>query len=804
MKRSVSLLLAFLIAPPSLFAAEAEADLIALLQSRASGPEKSAACYQLRLTGTVRCVPALAALLTEEAVSHAVCHALEGLPFPEAGEALRAALATTSGRIKVGVIDSLGWRGEAASVPFLVPLLKDPQPEIAAAAAAALGRLATPEAARALAQARENVGPAVRPVVLDAMLRAADRLAAKHPDLARELYGNLYEAGDSPEIRAAAGRGLVLAHPELLTDPGRVDSFKAALSGTDRFLRAAALAVLRETPHPGVLENLLFAWTGLPPEAQVAVLDASVRLGVNAVATARQASQSPVLSVRLAAWQALAELNDLDSIAALIRVAVAGDTDERKVARESLQRLRGEDVLGVLKECLETADPGTRVELLRLLGERGDPGADTVLLRYAAGTGPARSAALESLARLGTPTALPGLLELTASAKSGPDAEPLLQTLIALCEASPDREQTARLVTDTVSRFEPEARRVMLPLLPELGTPAALELALAATGDRDRDAQKEAIEVLGQWPGAAPTPRLLDLAQQADEPTLQILALRSAVETLGHEPNATVRLEWLKRALAVARRPEEKRLVLARLGQIPTPESLALLAPHLADPDLAEEAGVGAVAVAEKLAATRPQLARETAAKVLATARNAETLRRAWALRGETIQPGPFINQWLVCGPFRQPGVQGALAIFDRPFGPEQPGAPVEWRAVRGADMVPLSALFPGQTDCVAYLKSRIVSPRDLEVLLLLGSDDGLKAWLNGQVVHANNTDRGWVADQDAARVKLTSGTNELMLKVTQGGGGWAASVRFVGTDGGPLPDLQVVPVPADIPDARP
>ncbi len=803
MKRFASLL-AFLIALPSLFAAEAETDLIALLQSRASGPEKSAACYQLRLTGTVRCVPALAALLTEEAVSHAARHALEGLPFPEAGDALRAALATTSGRIKAGVIDSLGWRGEPASVPLLVPLLKDPQPEIAAAAAAALGRLATPEAARALAQAREGVDPIVQPAVQEGMLRAADQLAADHPDLARELYLNLYEDSASPEIRAAAGRGLVLARPELLSDPEVLAFFREALTGPNRFLREAALAVLRETTQAGVAEHLLSAWADLPPDAQVAVQDACQRLGVNAAATARRASQSPVSTVRLAAWQALAELNDLDSIPALIRVAVAGDPEERKVARESLQRLRGEGVLEALKDRLENADPATRVELLRLLGERGDPGAAAVLLRQAAGTGPTRSAALESLARLATPTVLPGLLELAARSQPGPDAEPLVQALIALCEASPNPEQTARLVTDAVSRFEPPARRALLPLLPELGTAAALELALAAAGDRDRDTQKEAIEILGQWPGAAPTPQLLDLAQQAGEPTLQILALRSAVQTLGHEPNAAVRLDWLKRALSLARRAEEKRLVLARLGEIPAPESLALLAPNLADPDLAEEAGVAAVAVAEQLAATHPQLARETAASVLAVARNAETLRRAWALRGETIQPGPFINQWLVSGPYRQPGVQGAVALFDLPFGPEKPGEPVAWRAVRGADLVPLSSLFPGQTDCVTYLKSRIVSPRKQEVLLLMGSDDGIQVWLNGQVVHAHNTDRGWVADQDAARVPLAPGTNELMLKITQGGGGWAVSARFVGTDGRPLPDLQIVPAPADIPDVRP
>lgn len=804
MKRVFSCLFALWVLLPRVAVAQAEADLIALLQSPASGPEKCAACLKLRVVGTARCVPALAVLLGDDVVSHAARNALEGLPFPEAGDALRAALATTSGLTKAGVIDSLGWRGEAASVPLLAPLLGDPQPAIAVAAAAALGRVASPAAAAALDRVRDSVGPTVQPVVLEAMLRAADRLVAPHPDLAVELYQSLFEGAYSPEIRAAAGRGLVLAKPEVFANPDTLEALKGALSGGDRFLRAAAFAVLRELKDPKVPESLLGAWSSLSPEAQIALLDACVRLEVSAVRTARKASQSEVAMVRIAAWQALGDLNDLDSIVALAQAASSGEAVEREAARESLTRLRGEGVLAALTARLENAEPRTKAELLRVLGERGDPGAAEVLLRYAGGAEPARSAALKSVPLLASPTLLSGLLELAAKAKPDQDAEPLLQALFALCQVVPDRDQAAKQVVEAMNRFGPVARRQTLPLLSELGTAPALALALEAASDPDRELQKEAVRVLGQWPSAAPAARLLELAQHADDPALHALALRGAVETLGHEPDAAARLQSLQRALATAQRNEEKKLVLGRIGQIPTPEALALLVPRLDDPNLAEEAAVAAIAVAEKVAAAQPQLARETAAKVLEVARNADALKRAWALRGEAFGPGPLINQWLVCGPFRQAGATSALTLFDLPFGPEKPGERVEWRAVRGSDIVPLSELFPGQEGCVAYLKSRIVAPREQDALLLMGSDDGVKAWLNGKVVHANNIDRGWVADQDAAGVKLAQGTNELMLKITQGGGGWAASARLVGTDGKPIPGVQVVPVPASIPAAQP
>ena len=61
----------------------------------------------------------LAALLSNEATAHAARHALEGIPVPEAGAALRRAFPASAGLLRVGLIDSLGWRGEPEAVPLL-------------------------------------------------------------------------------------------------------------------------------------------------------------------------------------------------------------------------------------------------------------------------------------------------------------------------------------------------------------------------------------------------------------------------------------------------------------------------------------------------------------------------------------------------------------------------------------------------------------------------------------------------------------------------------------------------------------
>jgi hypothetical protein len=72
------------------------------------------------------------------------------------------------------------------------------------------------------------------------------------------------------------------------------------------------------------------------------------------------------------------------------------------------------------------------------------------------------------------------------------------------------------------------------------------------------------------------------------------------------------------------------------------------------------------------------------------------------------------------------------------------------------------------------------------------GSDDGIKVWLNGVVVHANNVERSSAPRQDLVKVALKQGWNDLLLKVTNAGDGWACACRFRQPDGSALNDLKI------------
>lgn len=61
-----------------------------------------------------------------------------------------------------------------------------------------------------------------------------------------------------------------------------------------------------------------------------------------------------------------------------------------------------------------------------------------------------------------------------------------------------------------------------------------------------------------------------------------------------------------------------------------------------------------------------------------------------------------------------------------------------------------------------------------------VGSDDSVKVWLNGEVVHTNAVNRGAGDFQDTFQVDIKTGDNLLLVKVSERGGGWS---MFVGVD---------------------
>ncbi|MDY0169680.1 MAG: HEAT repeat domain-containing protein [Thermoguttaceae bacterium] len=168
---------------------------------------KQHAAIYLRMCGGEAEVPALAAMLKDDALREFARGALERIPEPAAGKALRDALADLKGPALLGVINSTANRGDREAVGPLMALTADDDTTIRMAAAHALGRiggaeatsclkrLAKPDAEVAFAHAYLSCGfialeegdPAAAAAVFDALAQADYPTPVRRGALAGQL-----------------------------------------------------------------------------------------------------------------------------------------------------------------------------------------------------------------------------------------------------------------------------------------------------------------------------------------------------------------------------------------------------------------------------------------------------------------------------------------------------------------------------------------------------------------------------------------------------------------------------------------
>lgn len=186
-----------------------ETRLNAALKTAATRDAKDYICRALRVIGTTQSVPVLAELLSNNDLSHMGRYALERIPDEAAAQALRAALPKLSGALRIGVIGSLGSRGDAASVAAIAPYLADSDAATARAAAIALGDIGTADAAKALASAK-MANPAATAAAVDASIVCAEKyLAAGNKAEALAIYKSLIGEDKPKHVRLAGTNGVV-------------------------------------------------------------------------------------------------------------------------------------------------------------------------------------------------------------------------------------------------------------------------------------------------------------------------------------------------------------------------------------------------------------------------------------------------------------------------------------------------------------------------------------------------------------------------------------------------------------------
>jgi hypothetical protein len=531
--------------------------------------------------------------LTDEKLSHPARFALESMPYPAAGAALRDAVGKKTGLIRSGMIDSLGERRDTSSIPAIVPALSDPDEQVVAAAAWALGKIGTKEAANALSAARSNADGKRRTIIGQGLLLCANNLfkASKVQD-AHDFFSEIASDSEAKFMRVAAMRGYMRKFKS-----DQIEIARAVLADNDREARIAAASLLPDLSTDDLCA-VAADFGKMPTGSKFALLAAArIRGDRKLLPVALDASKSYTEPVRIAGIRALGTVGDITVLPQLIQEA-AKEGPATEAAKESIALLKGgnidKEIIAFLKR---ERDPQRRAEWIDVLASRRPTGAIDVLLVEAVYSDPiVRGHAMAALAQVAAPNDLPGMIAGVVAAQPGNERDAAERTVVLLLAQVTPLQKRNAIVLAAIDA-SPGDHTALLPLAAHFGGPIALERVKAALANADVKTHDIGLHALCNWPDALVADELLKQIDAAEDSAMRTMLVRAYTRVVstpaldqGIRRTDALRLGGLKKAMELARHDDERTYILKRAGAVRTLDSLHFLLPYLDQPALSEPA----------------------------------------------------------------------------------------------------------------------------------------------------------------------------------------------------------------------
>lgn len=627
-----------------------------------------------------------------------------------------------AGRHLVWVLDGIAGGRPEASMP-LIEALRSPQAEIRAQAARALGIRKVPIAAEPIHSLLVDPDPAVRLEAIIALGRIAD------PETVPDLVAAL---GEPDRFLAFAARQAL----RRIRDWNRVRlALDKAESPGVRLGVLETLELVYELPAAQILIDHVRSTKH--PESERARALTLLAQGFRKTAPwngrwwgTRPSRGEPFAKV--------VEWEGTKPTLLAIREALSDPAaNVRNAAIDAVLTTKDQGALQSLRDrfAAETLDE-TRRKIALALGTLKDYQALPILavaLRDTKSAETVRDAALSALESIGTERASNTLLELLQS----PDLD----------------ESRQPRVIEALGRFQSK------PAVPTL---------LEKTRSSASAVRRSAINALGRVGGDAPVREAI-LRAFSDPDTEVKTAAIQAVASL-KERSAIPAL------LQVAEQPGNRFEATLALAAIPDPRALGIYLQGLTDRSL-EIRRASSEAIGEIKATAAPVLDQLASKNQLPPNLRPELLK--------IFTSRDPVTRWQVAGPFKidddtplKPA--GLKAIDSKTSLKDAKGQEIPWKAARPVDrrgQIDFGRLYGGDEDRAAYAFAEIDSPAARNAQLIVGSDDTLTLWLNGEKVYEFLDRRGFDHDQTKFEVKLQSGKNLLVAKCGNRGGGWQMAV---------------------------
>ena len=771
--------------------AQVETEFDKFLSTNASFAAKQYICEKLSVMGTEKSIPALQKLLQKDKTAEIALYALERIPGDAVTAMLMSEMKKANKKNKLAIINVLGRRGDREVVDTAVSLLKKGDAKTKSAMIKVLGELGGKKAISALNDIYKN--KKYRKEATAALINAAE-ICVKHGNKkpAYAIYDKIYKDGQKGHVQYAALLGMIKT-----SDKNSSEIILGILTGKDKSMYGAAIQLVREIPYDQDVTPIIKAIPNFTTEQQVQLISSLAgRKDAVVVKAFNDAIKSENNELKIAGLKALKLSGDKNSIIVFAKTAAESKGNVRVAAREGLYQINADGVNEEILNQIAATDGKVKIELIKAVRERRISGAQNALAAVIKNdkNEKARVEAIRSWRDVAVAGDLDALLDFLVNAKSSDERAGLQKAVLAAVDKLPEGSQKSKKLLIKMSKTsDVNAQASIIEILGKIGDPISLGPIYNALKNKNQEIKIAGTRALADWPDATPIDDVYKIAATSNDEKQRILSIRGYIRMISIATKYTPeeKIKAYQDAMNLAKSIEEKRTVLSGVSQVVSVNSLKFVEKYLDDPQLKEEAAAAVIKIGTKLSDEVASDVKPAMEKVLDVTNNDVFKSQALKKINSIEKYEDHITLWQVSGPY---GLKN-VSIFDYKFDPEKGKG--QWKTMPvGLEKdkywyMAINLLY-GPLVKAAYLRTEVWSPKDQKVRMELGSNDAVKVWLNGKVVHSNNVARACEPGQDILEVTLKKGWNPLMLKVVNMGGGWGAALRFRNLEGRKIDGLKV------------
>lgn len=501
--------------------------------------------------------------------------------------------------------------------------------------------------------------------------------------------------------------------------------------------------------------------------------------------------------LRIAALSAAKNILDPKIVKILAAHAAKSDGIEKETAQNSLYKLNGVKINSSIFSGLSNRNNGIKVELIRAVRERQINDAIKHILRLAENKNDEiRLEAVKTLYVIASKPFTKDCIQLLVKAQNDNERNELEKTISGLLISS-SYKADGNLLVDALEKAKTnESKLSLIRILEQFKDNGTLPTLIELLNNQSPAIQRAAITALSGWTNDQPLSSIMKIVTSTKDSDQRGLAIEGSVKLIGVNRNRPVKesLRLYDQVLSSCQNNSEKKAFLKGLQTVRSIEAFKMAQQFLQDASLGQDAEAACIAITDNIQSLYPDECGSVIKNIIQNSSNMDHRQMAQAVLNKTQRLDDYITEWMMSEPFTVDG----QSLYSTEFDPEKDSdAYPLWRKVpEFSDKdnywhVDLAGLKTSLV-AVVYLKTKVWSDIDQTVRLEMGSNDGIKAWMNNDLVHLHSVGRGVSPGDDVVEAQLIRGWNTLLLKIiNEGGGGWGACARLRRQDGGLISNIK-------------